>query len=537
MERTGKPIETPVLIVGAGPVGLALACDLGMRGVPCLLIEQGDGTIDHPKASAINARSMELMRRWSIADAVREASTPDGFPHTALYCTSLKGFEIARIERPHHGGRGPTMTSPERAQRCNQLFLDPILAARARSFECVDVRYGWRLESFVQDDSGVTAVVQDLNKHETHTVRPTRLIDCSGGGSIVRRSLGIAMSGSDHVGYHTTILVRAPELWRHHDKGRAALISFVDARGIWRNLILLDSGSLYRLGLRGKEFYDNPEAVDASAMFRGVVGGDAPHEIVSVRRWTARNVVADAYQVGRVHLAGDAAHLNHPASGIGLNTGLGDAADLGWKLAAEYNGWAGEHLVESYEAERRPVGLRNVGNADATHADDRTRSSHPSIAEDSAEGVRAREEMGRAIMSRQKERVITDGLALGYRYVSPQIAQEEDTPPQQDVSTYRSSTYPGARAPHAFLSDGRSTLDLFGTGYVLMNFSAASAAPFTQAFEAKCVPFKVADIDDPAIATLYERQLVLVRPDGHVAWRGNELPADPSVIVDMVRGA
>jgi 2-polyprenyl-6-methoxyphenol hydroxylase-like FAD-dependent oxidoreductase len=532
-----KPIETPVLIVGAGPVGLALACELGTRRVPCVIVEQGDGTIDHPKASAINARSMELMRRWGIADAVREASTPEGFPHTALYCTTLKGFEIARIERPHHGGSKPTATSPERAQRCNQLFLDPILAARARSFGSVDIRYGWRLESFEQDESGVTATVRDLIHEETCTVRSRRLIDCSGGNSIVRRALGIALSGSDHVGYHTTILVRAPELWRHHDKGKAALISFVDARGIWRNLILLDSGSLYRLGLQGKHFYDNPEAIDASAMFREVVGGDVPHEIVSVRRWTARNVVADGYQVGRVHLAGDAAHLNHPASGIGLNTGLGDAADLGWKLAAEHDGWAGARLVDSYEAERRPVGLRNVGNADATHADDRTRGSHPAITEDSVEGARAREAMGRAIMARQRERVITDGLALGYTYASPIVAREAGPPPPQDISTYRPTTYPGSRAPHAFMKDGRSTLDLFGTEFVLMRFGSDDTADFASAFAARRVPLQVLDIAEPEIATPYERRLVLVRPDGHVAWRGNDPPSDPLAIVDMVCGA
>src|SRR5215510_2112856 len=163
-------IETPVLIVGGGPVGLALAADLGWRGAPCIVVEQGEGPADHPRATAINARSMEFMRRWGVAEAVRKASAPEDFPHTALYCTTLTGFEIARIDRPHHGGRGPTTTSPERAQRCNQIWLDPILRDLAVSFDTIDLRYRWRFEELTQERDHVVATIHDIARDERYRV-------------------------------------------------------------------------------------------------------------------------------------------------------------------------------------------------------------------------------------------------------------------------------------------------------------------------------------------------------------------------------
>ena len=532
-------IETPILIVGGGSVGLALASDLGARGVPCFVVEQNERPADHPRATAINARSMEFMRRWGVADAVRKAAAPEDFPHTALYCTSLPGFEIARIERPHHGGRQPTSMSPERAQRCNQIWLDPILCERATSFASTQLRFRWRFEELAQEDGRVLAVVQDLARGERRTIAARYLIDCSGGHSPIRRALGIEMSGSPYIGYHLSVYVRAPQLWTHHDKGKAALVNFVEPKGLWRNLVTLDGREFYRFGLRGKEFYDDPDKVDVERLFAEVVG-EVPHEIISVRRWTARNVVADRYRVGDVFLAGDAAHLNHPASGLGLNTGLGDAVDLGWKLAAAVAGWGGAQLLQSYEIERRPVGKRNVGHADQSHANDRNQKPDPAIAEDSPQGARARREMGEAIVQAQTRKFVTDGIALGYRYEpSPICSPEASPPPPDSVSEYHPTTRPGSRAPHAWLDDERSIIDMFGGGFTLLRFgeSAPDPQPVAQAFARRGVPLKVAAIMDPAIGQLYERRLVLVRPDGHVAWRADALPADPLALADRVRGA
>jgi 2-polyprenyl-6-methoxyphenol hydroxylase-like FAD-dependent oxidoreductase len=504
------------------------------------VIEQGEGPADHPRATAINARSMEFMRRWGVADAVRNASAPEDFPHTALYCTTLSGFEIARIDRPHHGGRGATTTSPERAQRCNQIWLDPILRDLATSFTSVDLRYRWRFEELTQADDHVVAIVHDLARDERRRIVARYAIDCSGGHSVIRRQLGMTMSGSPYVGHFLSIFVKAPELWTHHAMGKAALINFVEPEGLWRNLVILDGRELYRFGVRGKEYYDAPEKVDVERMFNEVVGNSVPHEIISIRRWVARNVVSDAYRNGRVFFAGDAAHLNHPSSGLGLNTGLGDAVDLGWKLAATLAGWGGAMLLGSYEIERRPVGRRNIGHADVSHQGDREREPPPEIFQDTPEGERARRKMGDAIVASMTRKFITDGLALGYRYdPSPICWNEADAAPHASIEDYHPNAVTGSRAPHAWLSNSRSIIDLYGRGFTLVRFgdAAPDVSAIERAFSDRGVPLSVETVGNPAIAVLYERRLALVRPDGHVAWRADAPPADPAALVDRVRGA
>ena len=537
MVPAASTLEIPVLIVGGGPVGLALAADLGRRRIDCLLIEQGEGPPDHPRASALNARTMEFMRRFGIATAVRAAAAPEDFPHTALYCTSLNGFEIARIERPHHGGSGPTADSPERAQRCNQLWLDPILRELAQSQASVALRYRCRFEALREEGARVIVTARDLATDTPLTIIAHYVVDCSGGHSPIRRDFAIGMSGSAYVGHNLSIFVRAPALWEHHPLGKAALITFVEPAGLWRNLVMLDGRELYRLGISGKEYFDAPDAVDADRLFGEVVGAEVPHEIISVRRWTARNVVADRYRIGRVFLAGDAAHLNHPASGLGLNTGLGDVVDLAWKLEAVLKGWGSSALLDSYEIERHPVGVRNVGHASMTYDTDRTRKPHPEIAMATADGAAARRAMGEAIVRTQSAKYLTDGIALGYRYAPSPICWGEASPaPPLAVSDYHPTAYPGSRAPHAWLAGGRSILDAFGKGFVLLSFDGADASPIEKAFAARSVPLTTLPIADPAIAKLYERALVLVRPDGHVAWRGETAPPNPLALADRVRG-
>jgi len=537
---TSKILETPVLIVGGGSVGLAIAAELGMRGASCLVIEKSDRPAEHPRATALNARSMEFMRKWGVADKIRAAAAPPDFPHTALYCTGLQGFVVAKVERPDHGGARASAVSPESAQRCNQIWTDPILCELARSFASVDLRFRWSFERLVQFEDGVEIVARDLTNDAERVIRAQHVIDCSGAHTPVRRQLNIGMSGGDSLTYHVSAYIRAPRLWEHHGMGKAALTNFIEPEGLWRNLVSLDGRELYRFGIRGKDYYDNHQTIDVARIFREVAGDHVPFEVISVGRWTARNVVADRYQVGRVFFAGDAAHLNHPASGLGLNTGLGDATNIGWKLAACAQGWGGPGLLGSFEAERRPIAMRNVSHAERMNKNDRGQKPPAWIGEDSPQGEVARKEMGERISDALKQKFVTTGIALGYRYVdSPICASDVDAPPVESVSEYAPGTYPGVRAPHAWLADGRSTLDLFGGGFTLLRFNPAQdeSAALEQAFKHRGVPLAVTTLDEPSVHDLYARDLVLVRPDGHVAWRGDAAPSDPLALVDCVRGA
>jgi 2-polyprenyl-6-methoxyphenol hydroxylase-like FAD-dependent oxidoreductase len=535
-----RDVDVPVLIIGGGPVGLALAIDLGSRGIPVRVVEQEDGTIDHPRANAENARTMEFFRRWGIADAVRASGTPHDFTQAVVYATTLNGYEIARIDRPGHGGMGGTAISPVRPQRCNQLFLDPILRDRARSFSSVDLRYRTRFESFAQDAGGIDAVVRDVASGATERVRAQYLVACCGGRSAVRSQLGIELQGSPAIEYNLNVFVRMTELFERTSVADAAMYFMVQPEGIWRTLVDIDGRGLWRLGLRGKAFFDDPAAVDVAAHLRAVIGADVSFEEVSRRGWVARDLVADRYGNERVFLAGDAAHQNTPSGGFGMNTGIGDAADLGWKLAAAVRGWGGADLLATYEAERRPVALRNVRQATENFVRDRKRAIDPAIASATPDGDRARADLREKIVGTQSRQYITDGTALGYRYDgSPIVIPDGSDALPDTIVEYRPNALPGARAPHAVLPDGSSLLDLVGEGFVLLSFRAEhdDCGRIAAAFRAAGVPFAQHAIADNAIAALYERRLVLVRPDGHVAWRGDAAPDDCAALADTVRGA
>jgi 2-polyprenyl-6-methoxyphenol hydroxylase-like FAD-dependent oxidoreductase len=533
-------LDTPILILGGGSVGLAIAAELGMRNVPCIVLEKSDRPAEHPRATALNARSMEFMRRWGVADQIRAAAAPPDFPHTALYCTGLQGFVVAKVERPDHGSKKATEFSPESAQRCNQIWTDPILCQLARSFPSVDLRFRWEFEHLEQTADYVDVIAHDLNTGDRHTIRASHVVDCTGAHTPVRRALGVAMSGGESLTYHVSAYIRAPRLWEHHTMGKAALTNFIEANGLWRNLVSLDGRELYRFGIRGREYYDNFQTIDVPRLFREVAGECVPFDVISVGRWTARNVVADRYQVGRVFFAGDAAHLNHPASGLGLNTGLGDATNIGWKLSAVVQGWGGEGLLASYEAERRPIAVHNVKHAENMNKNDRGQKPPAYIGDNTPEGETARREMGERISEKLKLKFVTTGIALGFRYAdSPICAKDVAEPPVQSVTEYEPGTYPGVRAPHAWISDDCSTLDLFGKGFTLLSFTQDSRgiAALQSAFDRRCAPLHVQSIRRADIRTLYECDLVLVRPDGHVAWRGCHAPENTDALAALVCGA
>ncbi len=531
---------TPVLIVGGGPIGLALALDLGWRHVPCLLIEQEDGEVVDAKMFATGIRTVEFCRRWGIADRVKNWGFPDDFPFDNVFVTSLRGHEIGRIPVPSVRDTPVIPTSPERFVHCPQFVFDPILAAAARTWPSVTMRYRCQLVGFEDRGSHVVATVRDRDTGVTETIEAKYLVGCDGIGSTVRKQLAIAMDGNNLINKSFNVMFKVPELWSLHDKGKAGRYVIVGEEGAWASLTPADGKTLWRLMIHGEADTD-PESIDPLREVKRAIGADVPVEIVKFGHWTRRRLVADRYGEGRVLLAGDAVHVTPPNGGLGMNTGIGDAVDLGWKLAAMHDGWGGDRLIESYGAERRPVGIRQCDYAMRNFQLSGASRKLPHVLDETPQGAKVRADMGAKLAASNTQAWDNPlNTHLGYRYEeSPIIAMDGPFPPEpEDARIYVPSSQPGCRAPHAFLKDGRSTLDLFGKGFTLLRFpGAADVTALKAAAASRNVPLDVIALDDPDIARLYERRLVLVRPDGHVAWRGNNPPTDPLALIDLVRGA
>jgi 2-polyprenyl-6-methoxyphenol hydroxylase-like FAD-dependent oxidoreductase len=528
-----------VLIVGGGPVGLALAAELGWRGIRCELIEQSDGTISTPKMNEVNTRTMEFCRRWGVADAVGNCPFPGDYSLDVVFVTSLTGHELARMRRPTRAQQKAESYSPERPQICSQFWFDPILRAFAQSQPSVILRYRTRLESFEASADGVTVELHDLESGNRETVRADYLVGCDGAMSAIRETLGIGLSGQGILGHPVHLFFRTPDLLGQCGKAPGVFFLAIDRNGLWANIRVIDPASgLWRLMALDSDGKQRPDTVDRSGLLRRAVGRPIDVEWKGVSVWTRRSVVAERYSRGRVFLAGDAVHQLSPTGALGMNTGIGDAVDLGWKLAATLSGWGGPGLLASYDAERRPIGFRNVGMAAEFYlAHGGFAGGIAVIDDDSDDGRQLRRRLGDSLTRDVGRMFRTAGLQLGYRYEESPICIDDGTPPMpDDPEKFVPSARPGSRAPHALLADGRSTLDLLGRGFVLLRFGEADSAGLEEAAAVVGMPLKVANIDETEVGTLYERNLVLVRPDGHVAWRGESVPNDAAALVNRVRG-
>jgi 2-polyprenyl-6-methoxyphenol hydroxylase-like FAD-dependent oxidoreductase len=514
--------KTAVIIVGAGPVGLGLACDLGQRGVDCVLIEKRDGAINVPKQSMVSARNMEFCRRWGVAKTVRTAVWPDSHSRDFVYLASMRGKELWRFKVPSYAERDKRDFTPEAACPCPQIYFDPILGNHARTLPSVTLAYNTRLDGFSQDADGVTAQLTDMASGAARSLRAQYLVGCDGPSGLVRDALGIGIEGIGAIAHSVNLFFRSSDLATSHDKGWARFYRVIDETGCWGELIPIDGKELWRLTV-----FDEPlSKADPDFLLRKMTGGSFPYEMISVSPWERRDYVARRYGQGRILIAGDAAHECSPTGGIGMHTGLEEAVNLGWKLAALTEGWGGPALLASYEIERRPIAVRNVGLA--------TRSYNAIAAIPSwREGV-TDWKANPAWLS------IPEHMKLHYSYDGSPVCVPDGTPPvPMEAAQFVPTTRPGTRAPHAWLGGDRSTLDLFGDGFVLLRLGASppGAAGLLDAARAQGVPMRAVTLADPDVATLYETSLVLVRPDGHVAWRGNESPADAADIVNRIRGA
>ncbi len=532
----------PVLIVGGGPVGLALAGDLGWRGVPCTLVEKTDGSIEQPKMDLIGVRTMEFCRRWGIADWVRDAPYPPGYPQDCVYLTGLNGYELGRETFPGRGFEPCPPESPQKRERVPQDMFDPILSRFARSFPYVTLRTGTELTAFEQHADGVRATVNDVTTGRTETIAARYMVGADGGASMVREGLGIAMSGTPALTYTTNVMLRCKDFPALHDKGKGYRFIFIGPEGVWLTIVAVNGGDRFRMSIVGSPQKVEHGEADIRAALKRAMGHEFDYEILSVMRWVRRELVADRYGTGRVFIAGDAAHLMSPTGGFGMNTGIGDAADLGWKLEAALNGWGGDGLLRSYEAERRPVGLRNVEEASRNlrrMLSTRERLPGPEIFQPGAASDAARKDYGDWLAAVMRHEWFANGVMLGYRYDHSLIVVPDGTAAPPDVPhPYVQTARPGARAPHVWLADGRSTLDLFGRGFTLLRLGAdaPSGERIVRAAAARNMPLQVVSLAEPQVLDAYQRRLVLVRPDGHVAWRADSEPTDPAALIDIVRG-
>lgn len=537
--------DASVLIVGGGPVGLTLGAELARRGVHCTLVEQRTQPTAHPKATLLGARSMELYRRWGLTDAIYDRAINQSLPYYIVFTTRLASQELSRFRSPSIAEtreRAPETLarfrelnwSPYGKTQIGQQALEPVLLDFARRQSRLTLRHGWLLERFEQRADGVEAHLVECGGGRRDIVWADYLIGCDGGASTVRRQMGVRFTGRGQMRSNVSFFFRSAEFLKAHGRGVANLY-FVFSPDSFGVFTAIDGAELWNYQYYFLDPGKATEALDPEMILHRAMGKPFRFELLATQHWRHHQSVAMRWRERRVFLAGDAAHLFVPTGGVGMNTGIGDAFDLGWKLAATIQGWGGPGLLESYELERKPIAVRNsILSASNSDRIDMVMSETPEDVDEAPPSVRAELAWKIRHLSRQFN---SAGVHLGYRYVYSPIIVEDGTPePPDDAAQVSQSSWPGCRAPHVWLSDGRSTLDLIGDGFTLLRFGAAQAGDARLLEAAGQTPVQLKDVPDEAARALYQRRLVLVRPDGHVCWRGDEAPDDCRAVWSQVTG-
>src|SRR5579864_5601976 len=529
--RANRMEETQVLIVGAGPVGLTLALDLGRRGVRCTLIERNTTSIQLPKMERCNARTMEIYRRLGIAERVRDAGLSRDAPMDVFLALSMASPPLAHLPCPSVAEATAEIAAHndggllEPYQLISQYTLEPLLRSIVETLPSVNVRFGCELISFMQDAGSVTAVVQPNDAAE-ETIRASYLVGCDGGSSTVRKQLGITLQGEGNIRKLRQALFRCDDLYERIPMGKGRHYHIAEGP-FFPFIILQDSTRHWTLHAGASSDAEMAE------IFRKSLAMPIAFEMLSVNEWTQHLLCAERYGEGRVFVAGDAAHLVIPTGGLGMNTGVGDAVDLSWKLAATVAGWGGLQLLASYEAERRPIGLRNVkaSRAAMTGRLGWRAAYHSNIRDNTPDGAATRERMAALFDTEQRKVTEILGIEAGYRYGdSPIVWREPGEGPDPDNPAYVPTTWPGARLPHVWLSDGAALHDRLGSGYTLLRLGGthSDTSGLERSFQELHAPLEVLDIVGERPRDIYQFDLLLIRPDLHVVWRGNHLRQDAS---------
>jgi 2-polyprenyl-6-methoxyphenol hydroxylase-like FAD-dependent oxidoreductase len=529
--------KTPILIVGGGPVGMTIANDLAHRGIRSILIERNPTTTSHPKMDITNGRSMELFRRIGLVDALRAVAVAESHPFDVSWITSLSGFELyrfkylsvtehrAQIRRANDGAQ-----PREPGMRVSQVEIEPVLKRAIDAHPDVDVRFGLEFESLEESDDGVVATVRDKAEDRSYQIGCAYLVGCDGGGSRVRDNIGIPLSGEARImpRFMTHFRSDARQLLQrwgiawHYQSINGTLIAQND-KDIWTLHSRFPAGQ-------------SPETVDPSALLNRFAGATFDHQILVANHWSPHLLVADRYVRNRVLLAGDAAHQYIPTGGYGMNTGIGDAFDVSWKLAAILKGFGGPGLIASYEQERRPIGLRNR-QASARHNDVRGKIAAlygDHLNDPGESGKFARRSTAEAIRKLGNAENECRGIEFGYIYAASPIVAEEAVEISDSFIDYHPTTAPGARLPSTFLSDGTAIYDLLGDWFTVLAFGDADPSGLIEAANAAGLPLKLFRVTEPELFAIYQAGLILVRPDQHVAWRGNRA-GHPADMLKLVR--
>jgi len=532
--------DTPVLIVGAGPVGMTMALCLAQRGIASVLVElRAAEVLPDVKCNHISARSMELFRSLGVSQDLRAAGLPDDYPHSVSYRTSTLGEEIARIHIPgrntrltDHSGPDGHWPTPEPPHRINQRYIEPILRQHVQKQALITYLFKHRVVAFHQDAQGVTAQIENLEQGhaQAFTVQAAYLVGCDGGRSMVRKGIGAQLVGDEVVQRVQSTCIRAPGLLAKMKAAPAWAMFTVNPRRSG-NIYAIDGKEVWLIHNYLRDHEVDFEAVDRDWAIRTIlgVGDDFDYEVMSKEDWIGRRLVSDRLQNGKVFVAGDAAHLWVPYAGYGMNAGLADAANLAWHLAAQLEGWAAPHALSAYEKERHPI-TEQVSRFAMNHAhamSQRRRQIPENLEEDSPAGQAARAAFGQDLYDLNVQQYCCAGLNFGYYYdQSPVIVYDEERAPDYSMGSFQSSSVPGCRAPHFWLSDGQSVYDALGPAYTLLCFTSPLCdtvdALKRQAAIAR-MPLTVLDVSSQAdIPPEYRHAFVLVRSDAHTVWRGDD---------------
>jgi len=538
--------HTPVLISGAGPVGMTLALELASHGVRSTLVERNPQTTTFPKMDLTNIRSMELFHRLGLAPDIRAAGVGPTYSFDVIFAASLAGHEIGRWSLPSVDGmratiaeRGFEGTQPQEPwQRVMQVEMEALLMLRCLESESIEVIRPFEVTDVAQDPDGVITTIVSREGDEKRTIRSSYVVGCDGANSAVRQALGISESGDRGVATLFQVHFRSTDMRALRAHGQFWHVFFL-GRG-FAAIIAQDEVDTWTV--HQQLFDDTARLGDLDPMrsLHDTLG--RPVEVDALMEtsiWRPNVLVADRYRDGRVFLAGDAAHQVIPTGGYGMNSGIADAVDIGWKLAAVTQGWGGRRLLDSYEVERQPIAVSNREWSFRhlqVHLQAQGLADGSLLDADTPEGAACRARLAEHY-ERERGENESWGIELGYRYdESPIIPSEDGEAPEQPWNEYRPTTWPGSRAPHVSLASGGSPLDSFRSGFTLVDFSGGGDRLESEAGRIG-IPFRRLSLTDDANArAIYERDLVLVRPDGHVAWRGDSVPDDAAGLLARVTG-